>query len=278
MKRIRIIGLSLVAVFAMSALVAASASAESLPRYANCEKVAPIAKKYHGEYANKDCEPPKTETEKQAAEKDEGKYELTPWGATETYKVTSTSKKSILDSYIGGVLKYKVECATDKDTGELSGEEADEEVTTYTKCKGKEEPGGKAVPCENAGKETIKAEIHSELTFKEGKAFVSIGSKGPVYLAEFKCGTNTLEIGGSAQGEVKPTTVNTCATTITTTFAPTEHNLFAEITNSEGKTTLYETGLQSTEVQKGTLSTQPLCVWTETEEAREEKLEKEDGI
>jgi len=293
MKRIRIIGLSLVAVFAMSALVAASASAESLPRYANCEKVAPIAKKYHGEYANSTCGPPKTEKEKAEAGKDEGKYELTPWREGETSKVKTTSTKSVLDfANEKGEIVRKVECAKDKGTGEITGEETDSEVIEYEKCITPEKVGAKTIKvlCGNAinattGKlENIKTEpLESNLDLLPGgKAGILISPSGNDS-AIFNCGVVYFEVRGVAVGEVKPE--NSCSKTITSTFAVNGKGeeqpeigfslkafVYNETTGKEEE--FIHGGLQSTEKQTG----ETFCVWTETEVAREEKLEKEDGI
>lgn len=288
MKRIKIVGLSLVAVFAMSVVVAASASAESLPRYANCVKVAPIAKKYNGEYANKDCAPAKTEAEKKAAEKDEGKYELTPWTEGEKYKVTITSTASTLYTQSTTGAKEEVKCTKDKGTGEITGEEEDSEVITFEGCTAK--VGSKTEKCGTEGKITTYS-MTSLLGYAGGKPGTLIYGSGPPLgetVAKFKCGTLNLEIAGVAVGAVT-SAVNTCATTITTTYAVNakheqELKLWGPKGEESGPYELYtevgakevgqnggpeiESALKTTEKQKGTLSTKPLCVWTETEAER----------
>jgi hypothetical protein len=268
MKRIRIIGLSLVAVFAMSAVVAASASAESLPRYANCEKAKKIGKAYTGAYTEKYCE-------KVASPKGTGEYELTPWREGETSKVTSKSAKSTLDfANEKGEIVQKVECAKDKGTGEITGEETDTEVITFEKCILN---GNKKELCGTAG--TIKTELFSELALLSGgKAGMGLeGSSGGVF-AVFNCGPVYFEVRGREVGnELKPE--NSCSKTITSTFAVNSKGeeesevgstlrafVYNEKTGKEEE--LNKGGLQSTETQKG----ETFCVWTETEAERLAKV------
>ena len=55
MKRIKIVGLCLIALFAFSAVAAASAFAEGRPEYKLCAKVAKVEGKYNGSYSDKGC-------------------------------------------------------------------------------------------------------------------------------------------------------------------------------------------------------------------------------
>jgi len=55
MRRIRIVGLLLAAVFALSALASSSALAAGGPEYLACGKAAKSGKKYTGKYTNKTC-------------------------------------------------------------------------------------------------------------------------------------------------------------------------------------------------------------------------------
>ncbi len=74
MKRMRILGLALVAVFALGALAASGASAT--PAWIECAKLTKVEGKYTGKYTDKLCT-----TEASEAEKTEGKhnkYELQP--------------------------------------------------------------------------------------------------------------------------------------------------------------------------------------------------------
>ena len=69
--RLKIMGLCLVAVFAMTALVSASASAAE-PAFYECHKL--TAKPYTGKYTDKKCT--KEATAKEQAEGKKNKYEL----------------------------------------------------------------------------------------------------------------------------------------------------------------------------------------------------------
>ena len=116
MKRIRIIGLCLVAVFAMSAIAAASASAQ--PTYKLCGTAAKVGKKYTGKYNSKTC----SKTEENA--KGEGKYELKE-AAEASSKFTGKLGKTTFYIRSEGV---KVECSKGKDTGELFAHYSEPEV------------------------------------------------------------------------------------------------------------------------------------------------------
>src|ERR1700688_198627 len=109
MKRIRIMGLCLVAVFAITAAAAASASAA--PAWYECAKAVKIGKTYTGKYTDKACTTTSpTET---------GKYELQP-GIGKGKGFKGKGGKAILHTVIPGKGDIKVECASFKDEGKVA--------------------------------------------------------------------------------------------------------------------------------------------------------------
>jgi len=133
MKRIRIVGLCLVAVFALSAVAASSASAFLLHTYKECAKAVKVGKTYPGHFTSKECTlASKVETG--------GKYELVnPTGK----EFTSKSKVSTLYVYIpaveaeplnGGAVAGKVTCKTSAGTGKYTSEMLSESVITFKTC------------------------------------------------------------------------------------------------------------------------------------------------
>ncbi len=122
MKRIRLVGLCLVAVFALSAVVVASASASSAtPEFFKCVKAAKVGKTYIGKYTSKECtEASKVETG--------GKYELVSAAATEF--TAGKSKKTVLHAQGLGGKKEVITCKKDKSKGVF--EETFIEGLTYT--------------------------------------------------------------------------------------------------------------------------------------------------
>lgn len=195
MRHIRMLGVCLVAVFAISALAAASASAYSAqePTYKNCEKAVPFLGKGSGLYTGKYCK----EGEESATH--EGGYELEAWrpGETQTFKVKGA--KIVFDAGA-----WKVECAKTKGTAETTSNTAGWLRVTFAKCKGKQEPGGTAVKCTSAaGKGKLEtAKLHTGVRFsfnwtgwsKEGVepdilAYYEVGVQGAEFMGAFECGS-----------------------------------------------------------------------------------------
>ena len=120
MKRIRTIGLCLVAIFAISAGAAASASAAESPTFKSCVKAAKVGKTYVGKFTSKEC----TAASKVATG---GKYELAE--VEEGKPVTVKSKATTL------TLKGKVvKCKKDVGKGEILGPEVEFLTLTFEKC------------------------------------------------------------------------------------------------------------------------------------------------
>jgi len=217
MRRFRLIGLCLAAVFALVALASASASAEVTdPALYQCGAAVKNAetKHYTGKYNNKTC------TEVNA--KGEGKYEFEPWrvGSKETGGKKGKIKKfkskgkhgANLEVYpVGGVA-----CTNTTDTGEFSSPKTAKNIKViFTGCK------FSSIACQSAGAAAgeirtnplqgevgyLNAAEHKvgiDLTAEEGYGGVS---------AVFACGSEAgefvhLEVTGSVVGEVLPQSVN----------------------------------------------------------------------
>jgi hypothetical protein len=133
MKRIRIVGLCLVAVFAMSAIASASASAEELS-YKTCIKAVP---KESGKFNDKAC------TVASKGGKKEGDYELGAWNAGKKTTFTGKNGVSTLDSYIpeneatpwtGGTVVGAVTCKSGKSAGSITGPKTGSVKVEFKTC------------------------------------------------------------------------------------------------------------------------------------------------
>src|SRR5271165_440045 len=143
-KRLTITSLCLIAVVAITALVATSAMAAA-PEYGRCKKAAEVNKKYTGKLDNSKCTPPVSETEKKAVEKGEGKYEWYP--GFEKAKFTSSGGVGVLTT-VGGA---GVECKTESSAGEFGpGANNKEESGVFVKFNGCKSVGQ---PCSTPGAE-----------------------------------------------------------------------------------------------------------------------------
>ena len=213
------------------------------PTYKTCAKGEKIEGRYTGKFLDKYCEEPATK-----AQEEEGrlnKFELTNIVLPSTF--TGKSATTTFDFYEGATLKYEVECKKSTSEGEITGESTDSEVITYSKCKGKEEPGGTTVACENTARETIASEsLASQLVDEGGKVYDRLTGKGTEF-AEFKCGSTTFKVSGSVLGEVGAEQINTASKSGTITFSAADHGLSAEIGGTSG----YTGGVEGEETRKG---------------------------
>ncbi len=128
MNRIKLAGLCLVAMAALSALVATSAWATA-PEYGRCLKVVKEASGYHGGYTDSKCT--------KASAGKTGKYEWNP-GAAKA-KFTSTGGIGVLTT-VGG---SGVECKAESSNGEFVPGNNKEEagvVVRFTGCKSLDTP------------------------------------------------------------------------------------------------------------------------------------------
>jgi hypothetical protein len=133
-KRIRTLGLCLVAVFAIGAVAAASASAAASPTFKACVKAAKVGKSYVGKFTSKEC----TAASKVGTG---GKYELAEVESGTPF--TSKSKATTL-TVEGKVVK----CKKDKGTGQILAPEAEFLQITFEGCAVN---GNKKEPCTTTG-------------------------------------------------------------------------------------------------------------------------------
>ncbi len=191
MKRIKIVGLSLVALFALGAVTAGSAFASERPEYKKCGKTPKVEKKTPtGEFSNKECT--------EAAS--EGKYRLE--GVPANTPFTSKSKGATFKIH-GKIVK----CKKDTDSGEILSQFVDTEKITFEDCyiNGNK----KEAACGNAASNTITTEqLGSQLFYineAETENGVALYNEETGVFAEFKCGTETVVIEGILLGSIKNT-------------------------------------------------------------------------
>lgn len=127
MKLIKIVGLCLVAAFAITAFAASSAVAGE---YGHCVKQKPVSKLYHGEYTTKGCTGKKASKEEEEKGGKKNKYSWVPLKAGEKIKTTSSGKLAFLEGSAGDI-----ECNKNTDEGEITGPKSNVETTTFVECK-----------------------------------------------------------------------------------------------------------------------------------------------
>jgi hypothetical protein len=191
MKRIRIVGLCLVAVFAMSALVASSASAT--PTYKVCKKASP---KGSGKFNTKTC------TGESKGGKKEGGYELGAWneGKEKEPKFKDANGTSTLTSYIKGFgIVGAVACTKAKGEGHITGASNGNVTVVFEKCTSSGES------CASAGEKPGKIkteELATELAeLSPTEVVTRVGTTGDVSAA-FSCGAEKVVTTGIADGVV----------------------------------------------------------------------------
>ncbi len=184
MRRLKLMGLCLVAVFALTAAAAASASA-AVPTWYECAKAEKVAKTYPtGEYSNKEC----------TAAEAGGKYRLKEGlGKGKAFKGKGGTAVLHVKTWLGD---DTVECEKSKDSGTPVLPNLEKEVTvTYSKCKALDS-ATKACTSAGAKKGEIKVTgLKGELGYVE-ESPVAVGLKleseahpGPSgELAKFNCG------------------------------------------------------------------------------------------
>jgi len=194
-RRIRTIGLCLVAVLAASALATATASAaEGPPQFRACVKAAKVGKTYIGKYTSKECT---TASEVETG----GKYER-----EEVESVPFTSKSKAVTFTVAGKV---VKCKKSVDSGEILSGEAERVTIKFEKCGVN---GSTKELCTTAGETagTIKTSslvgtlhwINPEeteigiLLFKAG---------GTNTFATFTCNTESFELRSVLEGSVTNT-------------------------------------------------------------------------
>lgn len=221
MKRIRIVGLCLAAVFALSAVVVASASAAVLtePEYSTCGKVKKVDKKYTGMYTSKLCSP------SALSATDEGKYErVAPTKLPAKLKSTSGITYIYLYSSETHTISETVECKKDKDAGEIVNKREADLTITYEEC---EAVSGEltGAACGSVGAKSDKTIVTGPLVSKlvwlnEGESEIGI-DVGPAEagkaIEKVDCGgIESAELLGSMVGKISP--VEEASETDTLTF------------------------------------------------------------
>lgn len=218
MKRMRILGLALVAVFALVAVAASSASAAA-PVWAVCAKAPKEGKTYTGKYSNKTCSEVNAESK--------GEYELVA-GIGKKAGFKGKGGKAILHNVIPGKGDVKVECASFKDEGNTAAPNLVYGVkATFSKCK------SLGFPCKTEGgkKETITTEsLAGELGYVEGSYGTVVGEDlanekepGTGLEAHFECeGEAKVRVAGSVIGTLSGD-INTISKESTTTYSVGEY-------------------------------------------------------
>ncbi len=185
MKRIKIVGLCLVAVFAFSAVATATASASERPEFKKCGNTPKVGKKLPtGEFSNKEC------TDAQA----EGKYRLEE--VAEGTPFTSKSKAVTINAD-GKVVK----CSKSTGTGAITSQFTESASITFEKCGVN---GSSKAPCGTGGDITTGA-LTGSLFFanaEENEAVIALDAEGGAF-AEFKCGAETIVLEGVLVGTIK---------------------------------------------------------------------------
>lgn len=231
MNRLRVLGLALVAVFAMGAVAAvSSASAATLPAFARCVKV-PAGT---GEFEKSTCEGVAgtkewlkvfvvgtslsateecAETVKAGAGAFENSTCTTVGTGTKSFVRVLKGKAKFESKEGPGFLekanKEKVECKADKNAGELTGPQTDKVTVTFTGCtalKG-------AVTCQNTATagEIVTRPLVSKLGYismAPVEVGLSLAPEGGGLFVTFECGKKPLsevvEVGekaGSGSGD-----------------------------------------------------------------------------
>ncbi len=211
MKRIRIMGLCALAVFAVGAMAAASASATPvlLHSYKECVKAAKVGKTYLGHYTSKECAASsRVETG--------GKRELlSPAGKKFTLQ-TPAGEKVTLYSYIpasesepwrGGTVVGSLVCLKAKGSGEYVSEMLSVSTIEFTGCTS----GGKmcASPGAKVGR-LVTPELSTEPVLGAGEVLLLTYtvSGGPVNMGDLLKDTPNSQIFtvfGTPRTELRPT-------------------------------------------------------------------------
>lgn len=246
MNRIKIVGLCLVAMFALSAVATASASAAE-PEYQTCAKAAKVGKTYTGKYNNKTCS--------ELNAKDEGKYERVAVKLPDKIKSKGTITLLYLYSVETEKINETVECKKDKSEGELlNGREASLKIT-YEACEGKGELPGKCTTVGQKEGTILTNPLISTLVWlnageTEAGIDVAAATKGGA-LEKVSCagGVEHAELLGSMVAKVSPVGEASKTETLTYDANPTtgvqeyggywegaeshEDALYAELTGAE---------------------------------------------
>jgi hypothetical protein len=205
MRNVRILGVSLIAVFAFSGVVASAAFAENLPVFVRCTTASKEGKKYTGRYTNKECTKEATTTETEEGKKN--KYESTPLPTHEKVATTGKSKTTTIKATGVNGKAESIVCKKDKFAGDVenTGTDGSYMRSTVLTLEGCEANASKADICGNVKAGTIeyKPPISPALRWLEANeaAPALIAPTGP----SFTCGSETVELAGSLIGAIGTT-------------------------------------------------------------------------
>jgi hypothetical protein len=182
MKRIRIVGLCLIAALAMTAITAASASAAA-PEYGKCTKVA----KGTGKMSAATC----------TLEKAGGSYEWQPLAGTVTF--TTAIKEATLAT-LETVKKEKVVCKGETSTGSFLNAKEVETTPTFTgceafklKCSTPGQPEGTIAVAALQGELGVEKKGETAVKNKIASNLYAQGNKGG-QIVEFSCGGFVIKV------------------------------------------------------------------------------------
>jgi len=234
MKRMRIVGLCLVAVFALSAVIAASASAAA-PEFQVCGKAAKAGKLYTGKYTDKACSKEASPTE--ITEGKKNKYEREEWSKAKKKGFKGKNKGTPHNQIVNpfgecnpetekcetkpAKVEGETECTKEAVVGEVTGPKTETFKTIYTGCS-----AGEFGACHTAGASEKKAEIKTnglegELVFlNAAKTEVGLrvkGLGGGGELAQYECAEGLLKVNvfGEVLAKVKGNTDSANKKTVT---------------------------------------------------------------
>lgn len=191
MKRMRIMGLCLVAVFALVAAASSSASATT-PTYYECAKAAKSGKTYTGGYNNSTC------TEVNA--KGEGKYTLQPGRGKDKVFKGKGGAATLYTPAVGG----EVKCGASKDEGYINATFNGQEkvLVSFSKCT----TSGKKCTSAGAKAGEIKTNpLEGSLGYISAsgpKVGIDLTGEGGKPSASFDCEGLEIVTSGSVIGEV----------------------------------------------------------------------------
>jgi hypothetical protein len=186
MKRIKIVGLCLIAVFAMTAVAAASASAAG-PEYFTCAKV-------KGGKFEKGC----------GKEGGKGGYSKEPVTKLPS-KFTDTNGVSILTVFVPGIgIVGDTECQKAKSKGAILTSTTAEDTTVFEKCESSGKTCTSVQAKEKKGDITTNLLLSTLVATSEAKSGVgsTVGAKSGGNSAEFNCEGLKVSTAGEVTGEV----------------------------------------------------------------------------
>jgi hypothetical protein len=214
MRRIKMMGLCLVAVLALAAVAVSSASA-ALPEYRTCVKAAKVGKTTPtGEFSDKNC----------SVAAPGGKYQLGSWSEAKKKGFKGKNGTSTLTSYIpenestpwtGGTPAGVVTCKSGKSEGEITGPKTSTVKVEFKTC------SSEGKKCTSTGGKTgsiTTAPLTATLGYIEGGVGSDVEATSHKITAEFSCEGLAIVTTGSVIG-VNSGNVNKFAKEGTQTFS-----------------------------------------------------------